>query len=57
MAPHGAKSHKKRTPMTASGTGVVTKRPTPAAAGRVDWVDYAKGICIVITLEMQLPLA
>src|SRR6201994_937256 len=52
MAPHGAKSHQKRTPMTANGTGVVTKRPTPAAAGRVDWVDYAKGICIVMGVNM-----
>src|SRR6201994_386511 len=53
MAPHGAKSHQKRTPMTANGTGVVTKRPTPAAAGRVDWVDYAKGICIVMVVMMH----
>src|ERR1700704_1223297 len=34
--------------MTPNGTSAVTERPD-----RVDWVDYAKGICIVMVVMMQ----
>jgi uncharacterized membrane protein YcfT len=37
--------------MTSNGTEAVTDRPT--ASGRVDWVDYAKGICIVMVVMMH----
>jgi uncharacterized membrane protein YcfT len=39
--------------MTAKGTPGVTMRSAPATAGRVDWVDYAKGICIVMVVMMH----
>src|SRR6202166_4428397 len=44
---------RKGTPMTGIGTPAVTMRSTQAAAGRVDWVDYAKGICIVMVVMMH----
>src|SRR5215472_3655360 len=37
-------SHHKRTMMTSNGT---------SATSRVDWVDYAKGICIVMVVMMH----
>jgi uncharacterized membrane protein YcfT len=39
--------------MTPNGTSAVTRRSTGAAAPRVDWVDYAKGICIVMVVMMH----
>src|ERR1700729_919166 len=42
--------------MAANGTSAVTDRSTPSAGGRVDWVDYAKGICIVMVVMMHLVL-
>jgi uncharacterized membrane protein YcfT len=36
--------------MTPNGTSAITERP---AAGRIDWVDYAKGICIVMVVMMH----
>ena len=39
--------------MTGKGTSAVTMRSAPATAGRVDWVDYAKGICIVMVVMMH----
>jgi len=42
--------------MTANGTSAVTPRSAPSALsapGRVDWVDYAKGICIVMVVMMH----
>ena len=45
--------------MTATGTPVLAERGAPsardgnAAAGRIDWVDYAKGICIVMVVMMH----
>jgi uncharacterized membrane protein YcfT len=45
--------------MTVNGTSAVTERSAqPArrahpAPGRVDWVDYAKGICIVMVVMMH----
>jgi len=38
--------------MTPNGTSA-TARSTPSAAGRIDWVDYAKGICIVMVVMMH----
>jgi uncharacterized membrane protein YcfT len=42
--------------MTANGTSAVPKRSAPSARpapARVDWVDYAKGICIVMVVMMH----
>jgi len=39
--------------MTGKGTSAVDERSAQAAAGRVDWVDYAKGICIVMVVMMH----
>src|SRR3984885_12606489 len=39
--------------MTPNGTSAATHRSTSSAAGRVDWVDYAKGICIVMVVMMH----
>ncbi len=40
--------------MTPNGTSAVTERPAGEAPdGRVDWVDYAKGICIVMVVMMH----
>jgi UDP-glucose 4-epimerase len=48
--------------MTPNGTSAVTERPMaagrpalamPSASGRIDWVDYAKGICIVLVVMMH----
>jgi uncharacterized membrane protein YcfT len=39
--------------MTPNGTSAVTRHSAGATAGRVDWVDYAKGICIVMVVMMH----
>jgi uncharacterized membrane protein YcfT len=39
--------------MTPNGTSAMTGRSALAAGGRVDWVDYAKGICIVMVVMMH----
>jgi uncharacterized membrane protein YcfT len=40
--------------MTLNGTSAATERPaSQAVGGRVDWVDYAKGICIVMVVMMH----
>jgi uncharacterized membrane protein YcfT len=39
--------------MTVNGTSAVAARFTHAAPGRIDWVDYAKGICIVMVVMMH----
>src|ERR1700738_2188450 len=39
--------------MTINGTSAVTERSAPSVAGRIDWVDYAKGICIVMVVMMH----
>jgi uncharacterized membrane protein YcfT len=39
--------------MTKDGTSAVAERSAPSAPGRVDWVDYAKGICIVMVVMMH----
>src|SRR5215203_183025 len=44
------------TAMTRNGTSAVILPSTlqrQSAAGRVDWVDYAKGICIVMVVMMH----
>ena len=39
--------------MTPNGTSAVAARSAPSAPGRIDWVDYAKGICIVMVVMMH----
>ena len=39
--------------MTINGTSAVTEPSAPSVAGRIDWVDYAKGICIVMVVMMH----
>jgi uncharacterized membrane protein YcfT len=39
--------------MTSNGTATMSGRPAADAARRVDWVDYAKGICIVMVVMMH----
>ena len=39
--------------MTANGTSTTFGSDAAHAAGRVDWVDYAKGICIVMVVMMH----
>ncbi|MBU6464058.1 MAG: acyltransferase family protein [Bradyrhizobium sp.] len=39
--------------MAANGTSAATDRPARSAGERVDWVDYAKGICIVMVVMMH----
>ena len=42
--------------MTANGTFALAEpaaSPAQAAAGRVDWVDYGKGICIIMVVMMN----
>src|ERR1700745_3599562 len=39
--------------MTGNGTALTGGRPAGTASPRVDWVDYAKGICIVMVVMMH----
>ena len=39
--------------MTVNGTSAVAAPSAPSGLGRVDWVDYAKGICIVMVVMMH----
>src|SRR5579863_6012865 len=39
--------------MTSNGTSGVAQKGGPAFSGRVDWVDYAKGICIIMVVMMH----
>jgi uncharacterized membrane protein YcfT len=39
--------------MTPNGTSAATQCSAPSADGRIDWVDYAKGICIVMVVMMH----
>ena len=44
----------KGTPMTTNGTSAVAEHSlAPSAPVRIDWVDYAKGICIVMVVMMH----
>jgi len=44
---------RKETVMTINGTQAISGRSAAGAAPRVDWVDYAKGICIVMVVMMH----
>src|SRR3979409_948174 len=39
--------------MTLNGTSGLTERSAQSAPMRIDWVDYAKGICIVMVVMMH----
>ncbi|WP_024509289.1 acyltransferase family protein [Bradyrhizobium sp. ARR65] len=39
--------------MTKIGTALASSGPAAGTGGRVDWVDYAKGICIVMVVMMH----
>src|SRR5580704_11531090 len=39
--------------MISNGTLAVALKSGPARSGRVDWVDYAKGICIIMVVMMH----
>ncbi|UZE50259.1 acyltransferase family protein [Rhodopseudomonas sp. P2A-2r] len=39
--------------MTRNGTPAAAARLAPGVADRIDWVDYAKGICIVMVVMMH----
>jgi uncharacterized membrane protein YcfT len=39
--------------MTGNGTALTDGRAAATVRGRVDWVDYAKGICIVMVVMMH----
>jgi uncharacterized membrane protein YcfT len=39
--------------MTGNGTALTDRRSAATASARVDWVDYAKGICIVMVVMMH----
>jgi uncharacterized membrane protein YcfT len=39
--------------MTSNGTPAVPQKSGPARSGRIDWVDYAKGICIIMVVMMH----
>src|SRR5689334_9491280 len=49
-ADHAALPPRNRTAMTLNGTSATLGQPLPT---RVDWVDYAKGICIVMVVMMH----
>src|SRR4249920_3000628 len=51
MPPVAAGPPRKGTPMTSIGTSALAGRHGPS--NRVDWVDYAKGICIVMVVMMH----
>ena len=39
--------------MTGNGTAPTDRRAAATASARVDWVDYAKGICIIMVVMMH----
>jgi uncharacterized membrane protein YcfT len=39
--------------MTSNGTSAAAQNSDPARSGRIDWVDYAKGICIIMVVMMH----
>ncbi len=39
--------------MTSNGTSAIAAHSLPSTPGRVDWVDYAKGICIIMVVMMH----
>jgi uncharacterized membrane protein YcfT len=50
MKPIGTKMRRKGTAMSTNGTLGLPERTAPP---RIDWVDYAKGICIVMVVMMH----
>ena len=44
---------RKETPMIENGTSITAALPARSASERIDWVDYAKGICIVMVVMMH----
>jgi uncharacterized membrane protein YcfT len=44
---------RKGAPMTSNGTSTLAAGSATLAARRIDWVDYAKGICIVMVVMMH----
>src|ERR1700724_3011498 len=55
MPPLAPDLRQRGTPMTPNGTSAVERAAPSGQAGpdRVDWVDYAKGICIVMVVMMH----
>src|SRR5215470_10977119 len=53
MLRHAANRRRKGTAMTSDGTSAVAARNGAGGSGRIDWVDYAKGICIVMVVMMH----
>jgi uncharacterized membrane protein YcfT len=39
--------------MTSNGTSAVAQKGASARSSRIDWVDYAKGICIIMVVMMH----
>jgi uncharacterized membrane protein YcfT len=39
--------------MTSNGTSAAAQNSGPARSDRIDWVDYAKGICIIMVVMMH----
>jgi uncharacterized membrane protein YcfT len=58
-ADDAANPRRRETPMTINGTPAVPERsalsaqPALSVPARIDWVDYAKGICIVMVVMMH----
>jgi uncharacterized membrane protein YcfT len=52
-AEDATKPFRKGIAMTSNGTSAVAQKGGPARSGRVDWVDYAKGICIIMVVMMH----
>ena len=42
--------------MATNGTVAATDRSTGSVSARVDWVDYAKGICIIMVVMVHAVL-
>ena len=53
MSPLLLKPRRKETVVTSSGTSAVAEHAGAGASSRVDWVDYGKGICIVMVVMMH----
>src|ERR1700735_1400448 len=44
---------RKGTAMTSDGISAATEKSGAVRSGRIDWVDYAKGICIIMVVMMH----
>ena len=47
------KPRQKKTAVTSNGTSAIAAHAGASASARVDWVDYSKGICIVMVVMMH----